>query len=190
VKILAFFEVCAHPQHQVARVYSSLDFLDSIIHTLGITYLDADNPAASTFTYNAVPVVEVSSTERVDASHRYPSSMSVSSPIQQYMQQQHEIAIDPTTFPSGCSCDELSLGRRWPEAHGLVPFWVATPAWNNEWSVGEIRKEECRRLCWSALGLVSGHTSFAAAWNWRNPDLFMTEPSNVGVIPRLINKLS
>jgi hypothetical protein len=174
----------------MARVYSSLNLLDSIIHMLDLTYLDADNPAVSKFTHNAVPVVEVSSADYLDASHRYPSSMSVSSPIQQYMQQQHEIANDPTTLPSGCSCDELSLGRRWPEAHGLVPFWVATPAWNSEWSEGEIRKEECRRLCWSALGLVSGHTSFAAAWNWRNLDLFMVEPSHVGAIPRLINKPS
>jgi hypothetical protein len=158
----------------MTRIYSSLNLLDSIIYMLGMSYLDANNPATSTFLRNTVPVVD-----------RYPCSMSVSSPMQQYMQQQHQ--TEPTVFPSGCSCDELSLGRRWPEAQGLVPLWVATPAWNSEWSVGEIRKEECRRLCWSALGLVSGHTSYAAATNWRNLDLSMAEPSNVRAIPQLIS---
>jgi hypothetical protein len=144
-----------------------------------MSYLDAGNPATSTFSHNAVPVVDVRSAEYFAPSHRYPSPMSESSPVQQYMQRQHQIAIDPTIFPSGCSCDELSLGYRWPEAHGLVPCWVATPAWNNEWSAGEIRKEECRRLCWSVLGLVAGHISYATAANWTYLDLFMVEPSNV-----------
>jgi len=48
--------------------------------------------------------------------------------------------------------------------------------------MGEIRKEECRRLCWSTLGLISGHTSYAAAANWRSLDLFMVEPSNYSIL--------
>jgi hypothetical protein len=172
----------------MTRVYSSLNILDSIIRALGMSYLDANNPTASTFPRNAVPVVDVSAVDYFASPQRYPGSMSASSPIQQqYLQQQQQIAVEPTISPSGCSCDELSLGRRWPEAQGLVPLWVATPAWNNEWSVGEIRKEECRRLCWSALGLVAGHISFATAMNWRVLDLFMVEPSNVRGVPQLIN---
>ena len=54
--------------------------------------------------------------------------------------------------------------------------------WKREWTEGEIKKEECRRVCWSTLMLVSGQTSFADAVGWRVQDLFILEPSNVGAI--------
>jgi hypothetical protein len=180
-KMLAFFEICAHPQHQLTRMHSSLSILDSILRLLAMTDLDANNPTASTFARNAVPVVEVSSEENVSTSKCHQNSMSVSSPTQQYTKQQQSL-IDPTIPDSGCPCDKLSLGSQWPEAHKQVPFWASTPMWNREWSEGEIKKEECRRVRWSALMLASGQTSFADAVNWRPQDLFMAEPSNVGAI--------
>ncbi len=54
--------------------------------------------------------------------------------------------------------------------------------WNREWTEGEIKKEECRRVYWSALMLVSGQTSFADAVNLKLQDLFIVEPSNVGAV--------
>ena len=100
--------------------------------------------------------------------------------------QQQDTAIPE----SGCSCEKLSLGSQWPEARKQVPLWVSTPMWNQEWTEGEIKKEECRRVCWSALMLVSGQTSFADAVKWKVQDLFMVEPSNVGaILSRLTLKL-
>jgi hypothetical protein len=163
----------------MTRIHASLNTLDSIIRSLSISYLDADDPTASTFTRNAVPVVEVSSEQYLSPPPPYLSSISMPSLTHQYVQQQQQLAIDPTVRATSCPCDSLSLGFQWPEAQAQVPLWVATPMWNREWSEGEIKKEECRRLCWSALMLVSGHTSFAAAANWRSLDLFMVEPSNV-----------
>lgn len=161
---------------------SSLNILDSILRLLAMADLDANTPTASTFARNAIPIVEVSSENRVSASNSHQNSMSMPSPIQQSTQQQQSLI--KTTFPeSRCPCDELSLGSQWPEAHKQVPFWVSTPMWNREWSEGEIKKEECRRVRWSALMLVSGQTSFADAVNWRVQELFMVEPSNVGAIP-------
>ena len=176
--MLTFFEVCAHPRHQMTRIYSSLNNLDSILRLLAMTYLDADNPTASTFVRNAVPVVESSAEQSFSVPQCHPSPMPISTPTQQYLQQQPFIA-NTAVRGSSCLCDELSLGRQWPEAQTQVPLWQATPMWNPNWTEGEIQKEECRRLCWTALMLVSGQTSFAEALDWGRLDLFMVEPSNV-----------
>lgn len=167
-------------------MHSSLNILDSILRLLAMTDLDANNPTASTFARNAVPVVEVSSEKYVSASKCHQNLTSMSSPTQQCAQPQQSL-IDSTIPESRCPCDKLSLGSQWPEAHKQVPFWVSTPMWNREWSEGEIKKEEFRRVRWSALMLVSGQTSFADAVNWRTQDLFMVEPSNVSAHPQLID---
>jgi hypothetical protein len=179
--VLSFFELCAHPWHQTSRIHSALDILDSIIRLLGITHLDANDPAASKFTRHAVPAVDASSEQYFSASQSFTSSMSIPSPTQRCAQQQQS-AVDTTTSGSRCPCDTLSLVSQWPEAQSQVPGWLTTPMWNPEWTEGEIKKEECRRLCWSTLLLVSGHTSYSDAVNWRLQELFMVEPSNVGTI--------
>ncbi|KAI0272685.1 hypothetical protein BC834DRAFT_930033 [Gloeopeniophorella convolvens] len=204
--ILSFFEVCAHPQHQSTRVQSALNILDGVIRTLAMTHLDAAHPATSKFAPHDVPIVEdvppaphpsthyASTTYYLDS---LPVPLSSQQSSQQYMpqqqQQQHQqqrqpqqrqqqqqqpFSVAPTAQGSGCSCDGVSLGCQWPESQKQVPLWMATPAWNYSWSEGEIKKEECRRLCWSTLMLVSGHTSYIAAANGRLLDLFVLEPSN------------
>jgi len=178
--VLSFFELCAHPGHQSSRIYSALDILDSIIRWLGIAHLDANDPAASTFTRNAVPAVDANSEQYFSASQSFTSSMSIPSPTQQSAQQQQSV-VDTTTSGSRCSCDTLSLGSQWPEAQSQAPGWLTTPMWNSQWTEGEIKKEECRRLCWSTLMLVSGHTSYSDAVNWRIQELFMVEPSNYSI---------
>ena len=165
----------------MSRLHSSLCILDSLIRSLALQYLDASNPTASTFVPNAVPVVQVNSEKYVSTSQHY-TSISTPSPPQQYGEQQ-QIAVDPTIRTSSCPCNELSLGAQWPEAQKKVPFWVATPTWNPEWTEGEIRKEQLRRLCWSALMLVSGQTSYANAMKGGFTDFFLIEPSNVRASP-------
>ncbi|KAF8267650.1 hypothetical protein EI94DRAFT_1700825 [Lactarius quietus] len=56
--------------------------------------------------------------------------------------------------------------------------WAFQPAWDPLWSAEEIRAEETRRLCWSALVLVANHTVARAA-EQRDPlPLFLVESSN------------
>ncbi|KAH9176032.1 hypothetical protein EDB89DRAFT_1846911 [Lactarius sanguifluus] len=180
--VLSFFEVCAHPQNQATRTQSSLNILDSIIRALTMTHLDSDTPAASRFSSNGMPVVDARLVGYFPATEQHnPSSVLTSSSTRQYVQQPH-MAVEPAIHRSRCSCDEVSLGRQWPEAQRQVPLWVATPTWNREWSEGEIKKEECRRLCWSALMLISAHTSYAVAANWRHSDFFVMEPSNYSIL--------
>ena len=153
-------------------MYSSLNILDSILRLLAMTNLDANDPTAPTFARNAVPVVEVSSEEYISTSKCYT---------------QQQQSLSDAISESRCPCDKLSLGSQWPEAYQQVPNWASTPMWNREWTEGEIKKEECRRVCWSSLMLVSGQSSFADAVNWKLQDLFIAEPSNVGAILKLIN---
>jgi hypothetical protein len=61
-------------------------------------------------------------------------------------------------------------------------MWKATPAWNDSFSEAEIRKESCRRLCWSAMALAAGHVNYAAvsgASRSTGLDLFVSDPANV-----------
>ena len=57
--------------------------------------------------------------------------------------------------------------------------WSFQPAWDPLWSAEEVKAEETRRLCWSALVLVANHTVARAA-EQRDPlGLFLIDSSNV-----------
>jgi hypothetical protein len=106
------FETGAHPRHQVSWIRLALDILSYIIRSLGIMLLDANDPAASTFTCHAVPVVDTSSEQYFSASQSFTSSLSIPIPTQLSAQQQQS-AVDTTTSGSRYSCDALSLGGSW-----------------------------------------------------------------------------
>lgn len=57
--------------------------------------------------------------------------------------------------------------------------WAFQPAWDPHWSAEEIRAEETRRLCWSALVLVANHTVARAAEQREPLGLFLVNSSNV-----------
>ncbi|KAJ7137570.1 hypothetical protein C8R43DRAFT_1072243 [Mycena crocata] len=86
-------------------------------------------------------------------------------------------AIDPRTTP--CAC--VPTGTPAPERNSSM--WASSSAlpWDPNWSAREIRAEECRRVCWSALTLV---TSFRAEGMALAPtdDMFLglriCEPAN------------
>lgn len=79
----------------------------------------------------------------------------------------------------GCSCRALTLGQVSRSSHEHTPLWTATAAWNPDWTIAEVRKEECRRLCWSTLQLAAGHTAHAAAFSASPVDYFCIQPANV-----------
>lgn len=57
--------------------------------------------------------------------------------------------------------------------------WSFQPAWDPLWSEAEVKSEEQRRLCWSALILVANHTVARAAEQRGPLNLFLVDPSNV-----------
>jgi hypothetical protein len=81
-----------------------------------------------------------------------------------------------------CACAHLSLGASSPLALEQTPLWLATARWSDDWSEAEVRKERCRRLCWSTLALAAGHTSVASAGAERELELGITDPTNVRLL--------
>jgi len=97
-------------------------------------------------------------------------------------QSHHEPSPEPVTQTESCNCVSLSLGHQWTSAFEHTPLWLSTPAWDEKWSEGEIRKESCRRLCWSSVILAAGHSSYTTAYKANGLDLFITDPANYALL--------
>ncbi|KIM45747.1 hypothetical protein M413DRAFT_17514 [Hebeloma cylindrosporum] len=54
--------------------------------------------------------------------------------------------------------------------------------WDSSWSTDEIRDEETRRLCWSALTLVSEYIARCEAFNEEPPAFYLADPTNFGLL--------
>lgn len=76
-----------------------------------------------------------------------------------------------------CFCPRSPLGE--PVAHALLPSWASVPPWESSWSPTDVEKEECRRLCWSALSIVSCQSVTSSAFDKDPPNLFLSNPANV-----------
>jgi hypothetical protein len=59
--------------------------------------------------------------------------------------------------PQKCSCIPLPPNANLPADH-YSSTWSYAPPWDNNWTPHEAYKEECRRLCWSALTIVAGYS--------------------------------
>jgi len=88
-----------------------------------------------------------------------------------------------------CSCvpsDTLDP----PNPYNNRPYHLP---WDSSWSTDEIHDEEIRRLCWSALTLISEYIARCEAFNEEPPAFFLADPTNVSLflpfgyqsIPRL-----
>jgi hypothetical protein len=183
--MLAVFEICAHPLHSTHRSTSSMLILDQIIHSLSLTSIDSDDPNAPVFASRAVPQVNPEQKAAQQAPWHVPSQ-SISSPqtetITSVSHSTHRNSRTEPIMPTeGCNCAALSLGQQWASAFDHTPLWLSTPAWDANWTEGEIRKESCRRLCWSGVILAAGHSSYTTANNANGLDLFITDPANVSL---------
>ncbi|KZP29115.1 hypothetical protein FIBSPDRAFT_908426 [Athelia psychrophila] len=157
--MLAMFENAGYPQQSIHRSFASIHVLDRIIRTLSLTTIDASDPNASTFALREVPRV---------ITIRHPH-MSDSADL--------ERETSPVTH-EGCDCASLTLGRHWAGACEHTPLWMSTPAWDDNWSEGEFKKETCRRLCWSTVSFVTAISSYTTARQAAGLDLYITEPAN------------
>lgn len=142
--MLTLFELCPHPGHSPQRANEHVLFLDRLIRSQQLTFLDAADPEVSTFALKAVPVVQ-----------------------------------DRRTYnsPEKCACPRSPLDD--PVTHALLPSWASVPPWEPSWSPAEVIKEECRRLCWSALSIISCQSVTSSAFDKDPPDFFLSNPANV-----------
>ncbi|KAF8967057.1 hypothetical protein BDZ97DRAFT_1804957 [Flammula alnicola] len=174
--LLALFEVCAHPRHSSERSSSSMVMLDSIIRSLSLTLVDADDPNTSVFSPGKVPVVTSPQRRTVPLPTR-PHSRS--SPVSSYL---HSPSSTHPNNEKGCSCQLFTLAEHWPSTQDHAPMWGATPAWDDSWTEADIRKESCRRLCWSSTILAAGHSSYTTAHRSESLDLFISDPANYALL--------
>ncbi|KAJ6628586.1 hypothetical protein B0H10DRAFT_1990499 [Mycena sp. CBHHK59/15] len=70
---------------------------------------------------------------------------------------------------------------------GLAPAdntkaWTSPLRWDSTWTPIEIRNEECRRLCWSALSLATSYLVQCVAFDREMPDLELTDPANYAIL--------
>ncbi|KAF5382644.1 hypothetical protein D9615_002795 [Tricholomella constricta] len=180
--LLALFEVCSHPLHSSERSNSSMVMLDSIIRSLSLTFVDAGDPKASTFSPGTVPAVlqrprdsDWFPDQELDFNPHRPSANGKSS-----LHNLSSVREGPGEV--GCSCRSMTLSAHWPECNEHTPLWTSTPAWNSSWGEAEIRKESCRRLCWSSMILAAGHASYTTAHRSDALNLFISDPSNYAIL--------
>lgn len=145
--MLTLFELCPHPGHTPQRANDHVLFLDRLISSQRLTFVDASDPEVSTFAPKAVPVV------------------------------QDRRMYD---LPKKCSCPRSPSED--PTAHALLPSWASVPVWEASWSPAEVEKEECRRLCWSALSIISCQSVTSSAFDKDPPDSFLSNPANVSFL--------
>ncbi|KAG8774686.1 hypothetical protein FRC12_001872 [Ceratobasidium sp. 428] len=160
--LLALFEVSAHPEHSTVRSRSALVFLDNIIRLLGLTVLDVMDPGVKVFSPDQVPRLPLS-----------PKKSNSLSPAVQYPLTTHSNPAVPAT----CACHALSIACTTTHAQ-LTPFWISSPGWDPNWTEAEIRREESRRLVWSALTLAAGFTAHDAAFAKDSAELHLVHASN------------
>jgi hypothetical protein len=129
--------------------------------------LDAMDPQAAVFSADKVPTLPLS--QRRDA----PNSAGKLLGAPQNS--------NSTTGAATCACHALSIMRT--TTHGqLTPFWVSSAGWDPNWNEAEIRREESRRLVWSALTLAAGFTAHDAAFAKDPTELHIIDAANVGLL--------
>ncbi|EJC99066.1 uncharacterized protein FOMMEDRAFT_95074, partial [Fomitiporia mediterranea MF3/22] len=174
--LLALFELSSQPMRSVPRLHSAISTLDNIIRSLALTFIDFQDPSVSVPTDSAETgfCSSITSNGHLLQYHSSPSPRTVVDALNRSLSN----ARSPSEQPS-CICNELSLGYNWSEAKEHVPFWLNSPAWNPSWTDAEIRREECRRLCWNTLHLFAGYTTYRTSLGLATLDLFLLHPSNV-----------
>lgn len=225
-QLLAMYEAGAHPDHAPSRVVSAIRILDGLIHTFGLTFLDAAEPTVSIFPAGGMPIAtapppSVHSTYHPNPPASYPASNTpvpnVGShplaPGPQLASLQHRvnvISLDDGIEMPRCGCEEhraFPLGqkhstarfdrtvnsqlryrrRRDPDADTIYAqaqtggddFRGVFTDWPDHWTPTETKREEDRRLCWSALTLVCTVCEYTQCFNGIPFDLFVTRQENV-----------
>ena len=195
----------SHSKRSVTRLHSALATLDNIIHLLALTFIDAEAQEGPTSLDRVPsPLRQSAHVTGGSISHIIPLPLynrrpicgarhkrKNSSQLLQYHVQspgledlRHHVPTIARSLSERepCVCSELNLGRLWPDAKDHVPFWLNAPGWNPTWTDAEIRREECRRLCWNTLHLFAGYTTYRTSLGLNLLDLFLLHPSNVSLI--------
>ncbi|KAJ7252059.1 hypothetical protein C8J57DRAFT_1352098 [Mycena rebaudengoi] len=141
----------AHPHYHPDRVARAFGLLDKIVSALGLTSIDVHDRDVCRYARGAAPLVDVAEQQARFSSANHPN--------------------DETS----CRCIPPDTPR--PDADSI---WSSVLRWDPSWSASEIRDEECRRLCWSALTLATSFRTecIALARTDGCAGLALCEPAN------------
>ncbi|KAG8875594.1 hypothetical protein FRB98_007719 [Tulasnella sp. 332] len=205
--ILALFEMSPHRESSSYRMQSSTALLDSVIHAMNLTSIDAANPRVSTFTTDGRPVpnpaanrnlppgyicgVPTPSTASIPPELASPSkaveSVVASSlwrhPLEDSSLHRHGSSSSSSSSwcRTTCPCDKLSLSST-PEMMVSTPSWKFTPKWAKDGTQGVIQREEARRLVWNSVIMVGCHANARRAVGLSQLDLHINKPENFAVL--------
>ncbi len=204
VQVLTAFELQAHPEaKRPQRTQEAMYMLDSLIRYLALTTLDVDNPRTTIFLPQAVPTVR-SNAPHIDTPPPVSTPKRVAMAILPYADEDDSVPSssvvpeeDPPASASAthahgananvCGCGAYSLGNQIPRVRTeLAPQFAQMPMCPRDARLpgeGEVRKEQCRRLVWASVMLVTtlGMTKVTAmaGEGWDLQPLWIQDPSNV-----------
>lgn len=193
---------------------SAITLLDNLIRVLGLTSIDAMDPRAPTFLPNSVPDLgrpppNGARDHSPQSTHNagmigLPGTPPTCPPVPASAVKYQAVAL-PTPFDkwrspadqlhlrddlgvvalAGCPCRALSLASS-PEVLRSTPAWGAMPRWAPNATWAEIRREEARRLVWSAVVMLGSDANTRQAGGISQLDLHVTKAENVSVVDLFI----
>ncbi|KAG8880805.1 hypothetical protein FRB98_004741 [Tulasnella sp. 332] len=104
--------------------------------------------------------------------------------IHQYPPAKPAVSLDDgdgAEVPANCPCEALSLLTT-PELLRSTPAWKLTPRWTLNASLGEIQKEEARRLVWSTVLMLGCNANARLTVGLPQQDLYISRPENVSFL--------
>ncbi|KAH9886034.1 hypothetical protein C8Q73DRAFT_795551 [Cubamyces lactineus] len=194
--VLAAFEMQAHSKGSRERTREAMIMLDSLIRYLSLTTLDVENPRTTIFLPNAVPRVATGTHSAIpllpacDPLATAVLPFADNDEVPQIAQAQSTAASTAATGVPNvvglCSCHLYTLGHQWPLARDFAPQFAQMPMWPRDASEGEMYKEECRRVVWASVILVTAlhQTKVAASVDasWEAEHLWIKDPANYALL--------
>ncbi|KAJ7762935.1 hypothetical protein B0H16DRAFT_1311418 [Mycena metata] len=83
----------------------------------------------------------------------------------------------PHQYEQKCTC--MPPGSPPPDT---TQTWLSPLRWDPTWTANEVRNEECRRLCWSALSLATSYLIQCAAFDREMPVLELSNPASYAIL--------
>ncbi|KAG8999349.1 hypothetical protein FRB94_006212 [Tulasnella sp. JGI-2019a] len=207
--ILVLYEISAHPNCTSYRTQSVMTLLDNVIRALGLTSIDATDPRANMFVHGIVPTLKrppqngarhqaaalvynpimdhpqtppsISPSFNTTSKYQAPTLPTMFNNLQSPIDQPHLRPDHESENVSSCPCEYLSLARN-PDVLRCTPTWGSIPRWAPNATWAEIRKEEGRRLVWSALVMLGQDAAVRQASGMPQLDLYVSKPENIALL--------
>ncbi|KAG8862085.1 hypothetical protein FRB96_002115 [Tulasnella sp. 330] len=210
-QILALYEMCPHRNSASYRMQASASLLDNVIRYLGLVSIDAMDSRAPSYAAGAAPALgrplpngviikDDGLQPRESATATESIAPALPSPLRPLRSQAavagtlfniwgHAIVEPPlhldnvgrSGIPTGCPCEALSFSRT-PDLLRSTPSWRFMPKWGQNGSVGEIEKEEARRLVWSTVIILGSDANARRAAGFPRLDLHISKPENFAIL--------